>query len=170
MKYLIVSDNHGDREILVDLVTKYQHEVDYFFHCGDSELASDDELFQRFIGVGGNCDYGPGFEDARLVETAVDRIYLTHGHLSDVRFGLTQLLIEAQAADANIVLFGHTHQIGCELLHDKLFLNPGSISQPRGPIQIPSYVIIESDGKNLLVQYYNRSHRALSDLQFHFTH
>ena len=38
MRYLVVSDNHGDREILVKLLDKYHANVDYFFHCGDSEL------------------------------------------------------------------------------------------------------------------------------------
>ena len=38
MKYLVVSDNHGDRQILVDLVNHFQEQVDLFIHCGDSEL------------------------------------------------------------------------------------------------------------------------------------
>ena len=35
MKYLVVSDNHGDREILADLVARYQTKVDFFFLCVD---------------------------------------------------------------------------------------------------------------------------------------
>lgn len=38
MKYLIVSDNHGDRNILVEIVNRYVDRVDHMFHCGDSEL------------------------------------------------------------------------------------------------------------------------------------
>ncbi len=30
MRYLVVSDNHGDRDILVDLVDRYRSEVDIF--------------------------------------------------------------------------------------------------------------------------------------------
>ena len=42
MRYLVVSDNHVDRDILVDLVDRYRSEVDIFFHCGDSELEASD--------------------------------------------------------------------------------------------------------------------------------
>ena len=42
MKYLIVSDNHGDRQILVDLLAEFSGKVDTFIHCGDSELQPSD--------------------------------------------------------------------------------------------------------------------------------
>ena len=53
MLYLIVSDSHGDRDILCKLVKNYTGKVDAMFHCGDSELKSDDELFDKMIVVGG---------------------------------------------------------------------------------------------------------------------
>jgi putative phosphoesterase len=91
---------------------------------------------------------------------------MTHGHLSDVRFGITHLGLEAQAVDASVVLFGHTHQIGCEKVGQRLFLNPGSISQPRGPIQVKSYAIIDSTPEAYYVQYYDREFQAVSELSF----
>ena len=119
--------------------------------------------------VQGNCDYGPGFEQKKVIQTGQDTVFMTHGHLSNVRFGLTQLAIEARAANADMVFFGHTHQIGCEMDQKILFLNPGSISQPRGPIQIPSYALIESLGDQISVQYYNRAHQAVEELAFSFS-
>lgn len=168
MKYLVVSDSHSDREILVDILEKNQGSVDYFFHCGDSELSSADPLFETYTVVGGNCDFDAGFLDRQLVQTPLDRIYMTHGHLSNVRFGLTQISLEAQQADANIVLFGHTHQIGCELVQHRLYLNSGSISQPRGSIQVHSYAIITSEEKGYQIQYYDRSHQPVKELAFEF--
>ena len=35
MLYLIVSDSHGDRDILCKLVKNYTGKVDAMFHCGD---------------------------------------------------------------------------------------------------------------------------------------
>lgn len=169
MRYLVVSDNHGDRDILVDLVKRYRSDVDFFFHCGDSELPADDLLWENFQVVQGNCDYGPGFEAKKVINTGRDNIYLTHGHLSNVRFDLTQLALEAQSVEANMAFFGHTHQIGCEMEKGILFLNPGSISQPRGPIQIPSYAIIESLTDEINVQYYNRAQQPVEELVFHFS-
>lgn len=53
MKYLVVSDNHGDRNILVEIVNRYVGMVDQMFHCGDSELKANDELWQHFTVVTG---------------------------------------------------------------------------------------------------------------------
>lgn len=168
MKYLVVSDNHGDRQILVDLLEHYQDQVDLFIHCGDSELPADDELFASYQGVGGNCDFDNRYQSRRVITTALDRIYVTHGHLSNVKFGLSKIAMEAAENDASLVLFGHTHQIGCEVVQHRLYLNPGSISQPRGNIQIKAFAIIDADKDGWDVQYYDRNFEALPDLHFHF--
>lgn len=168
MRYLVVSDNHGDRDILVQLVDRYETEVDYMFHCGDSELSIDDKLWQHFYVVRGNCDYSADFKNSRVIETPQDTIYITHGHLSNVRFGLTNLFYEAKEANANIALFGHIHRAVCEVEEGILFVNPGSISQPREPIQIPSFAIIESTESEYRTQYYNRDFRPIEELSATF--
>ncbi len=38
MKIVVVSDNHGDREIIQKIVDHYEGKVDGIFHCGDSEF------------------------------------------------------------------------------------------------------------------------------------
>lgn len=164
MKYLVVSDNHGDRNILVEIVNRYVGMVDHMFHCGDSELKANDELWEHFTVVTGNCDYDPEYKKEQIVTIGNDVIYMTHGHLSNVRFGLTMLSVQAQEAGANIALFGHIHQAVAEMDKHILFVNPGSISQPRGPIQIPSYAIIESDEEGYQVAYYNRAHQPIEEL------
>lgn len=168
MKYLVLSDSHGDRQILVDLFAHYEGKVDKIFHCGDSELPADDVLWQKAYVVTGNCDYDSSYQKAQLIDTGMDKVYLTHGHLCAVKMGLTQLNYQAQEAGANIALFGHTHQLGCEMRTGCLFLNPGSISQPRGPIRIQSYAIIDSEEDSLKVQYYDRFFSPVSELSFTF--
>ncbi len=39
----------------------------------------------------------------KVIQTGQDTVFMTHGHLSNVRFGLTQLAIEARAATADMV-------------------------------------------------------------------
>ena len=39
MKYLVISDNHGDRDVLVDVINRWRDGVDVMIHCGDSELS-----------------------------------------------------------------------------------------------------------------------------------
>ncbi|MBP2099178.1 metallophosphoesterase [Enterococcus rivorum] len=168
MKYLVVSDNHGDREILEDLVNEYKGKVDAMFHCGDSELDPTDELWNDLIVVKGNCDYYGEFPESIVKRIGNDTIFMTHGHLVNVRSGLTTIASKAAEVDATIVLFGHTHEIGCEMHQNTLFLNPGSIRQPRGPIQIKSYAIIDSTPESYDVQYFDRGHQPVKELHFLF--
>ncbi|GAA3008764.1 metallophosphoesterase [Tetragenococcus solitarius] len=168
MKYLVVSDSHGDRQILVDLFNHYKGKVDYIFHCGDSELSEDDSLWQGVYVVTGNMDSDPAYQKIQVVDTQEDVVYLTHGHLSGVKMGLTQLDMQAQEHQATIALFGHTHQLGCEVNKGRLFLNPGSILQPRGSVPIKTYAIIESTNESFQVQYYDRNFEPIEDLSFVF--
>lgn len=169
MKYLVVSDNHGDRDVLVDLAETYRGKVDRMFHCGDSELEPTDSLWQDFKVVKGNCDYDPAFPEKIVEKTEMDTIFMTHGHLANVRYDLTTLSLQASQASANIALFGHTHEIGCEVRANILYLNPGSIRLPRGPIQLQSYAIIESTEDKYHVQYFGRNHQPFKELSFNFS-
>lgn len=168
MRYLVVSDNHGDQQILVDLFHHYKGKVDYIFHCGDSELPADDPIWEDVYVVTGNTDSDSRYKKAQVVNTGEDIIYLTHGHLSSVKMGLTRLDMQAQEHEATIALFGHTHQLGCEYNKGRLFLNPGSILQPRGGVPIKTYAIIESTAETFQVQYYDRNFEPIEDLSLIF--
>ncbi len=168
MKYLVVSDNHGDREILVQLVEKYAAEMDGLFHCGDSELTETDELWEKFVVVQGNCDYGSEFPLSRTIQTQEDTIYITHGHLSNVRQSLHQLSMEAKEKKATIALFGHTHELGVEYKNGVLYLNPGSIRLPRGKYLIKTYAIIESTAQRFEIAYYDEKFQPIPELSFSF--
>ena len=122
MKILVVSDNHGDRDCLVDLVNHYEGQVDALFHCGDSELEPTDELWQKLIVVQGNCDFYDEFPKTVTKKVGDQVIYMTHGHLANVRMGLTTLALQAEEAGATIALFGHTHVLGAER-HNNVSLN-----------------------------------------------
>ncbi|MDU6524886.1 MAG: YfcE family phosphodiesterase, partial [Enterococcus sp.] len=56
-----------------------------------------------------------------------------------------------------------------EMDQKMLFVNPGSISQPRGPVQIPSYAIIDSEEAGYHIQFYNRAHQAIEELAADFS-
>lgn len=103
----------------------------------------------------------------KVIQTGQDTVFMTHGHLSNVRFGLTQLAIEARAATADMVFWSYPSNRLWDGSENPV-LNPGSISQPRGPIQIPSYALIESLDDQISVQYYNRAHQAVEELAFLF--
>ncbi|MDR0920857.1 MAG: metallophosphoesterase [Lactobacillales bacterium] len=168
MRYLVMSDSHGDSDIVVEIAKMYENKVDAMFHCGDSELEPSDKVWEDFYVVGGNCDYSSDYEDVQVVTLGSDTIFLTHGHLYGVNFGMERLSLAAKEANATIALFGHTHRAGCEVIDRILYLNPGSISQPRGLIQKKLYAIIDSDETRYDIQYYSREHVPQKELHFVF--
>lgn len=169
MKYLVISDNHGDREILADVFAKWKKDVDFMFHCGDSELPSDAPIWEGVLKVQGNCDFDSGYPEEVVQDTGVDKVYMTHGHLMSVKTSMMPVTLKAKEVGANIILFGHTHVLGTELQEGILYLNPGSVRLPRGRyMDTPTYAIIDSQPDAYEVQYYDRSHQPVQELAFHF--
>ena len=169
MRFVVVSDSHGDRDILVQLVAQYQDQPVTMLHCGDSELTTDDPLFNQMTVVQGNMDFNGQFPAQVVVPVANERIFLTHGHLYGVNGDLMRLLLAAQESQANLAFYGHTHQLACEMHEGVLLLNPGSIAQPRGQFRDlkGTYAVVDVTPDQYQIQYYNRRFEPVS--QFHFT-
>lgn len=170
MDYLIISDIHGDRSILEKIVNHYADQVQSMFFNGDSELKADDELFQKIKPVIGNMDFDALFPDDRLYGDRWIKIYQTHGHLYHTESGLNQIREHVGPLDADVVTLGHTHQLGAEMIDGKLFINPGSISLPRGPYAYlkGTYAILSVQPKQLDVRFYNRELEPVEELDFSF--
>lgn len=131
-KILIVSDSHRWTGELDAIKKKHQEEVDLMIHCGDSELSADQPEISGFVVVRGNCDYGQEFPEEAEVDILGHKIFVTHGHLFAVKSTLMNLYYRAEELKADIVCFGHSHQLGMEVIDGILFINPGSIRLPRG--------------------------------------
>lgn len=170
MKCLVVSDSHGDRDVLVRLLDKYRGQVDAFFHCGDSELPHDDAVFQEMFTVQGNMDFDAVIPNE--VNPTIDEVtvYMTHGHLVGVNMGLDHLLANAEVHNAKLAFFGHTHQLGVERRGGVVVLNPGSITYPRGEFARigGTYAIVTTSAAGIDIQYYDRQLQAVPELKFHF--
>ncbi len=158
--YLVMSDTHGERHIIEELIHRYQDQVDVMIHCGDSELGKEDVLWQKVTVVQGNCDL-EDFPETALITTDLDRILVVHGHHFGVSFGLSPLVDYATSLNASIVCYGHTHILHSEELQHMLLLNPGSLSIPRGPYQnTPTYALITSTPNQWTVTYYTKDHEV----------
>jgi phosphoesterase, MJ0936 family len=170
MKFLVVSDNHGDQKILEKLVHHYQNKVEALIHCGDSELSFDADLRRQFLIVGGNMDFDQQFPASLTQKIGAETIFVAHGHRLGINYDLTKMQLAAQQAGATLAFYGHSHQLACEMAAGCLFLNPGSISQPRGHWAIlgGTYAIVTTTPEKIAVQYYTRDLTPVSDLQFEF--
>lgn len=171
MNYLVISDNHGDQAILQTVFDAFSHRVDAIFHCGDSETTRDNRVFDNVIAVEGNNDPRGAFPDDVVQKVGDETVFMTHGDLYGVSMGLTHLSLKAQEVGATLTFFGHTHQLGAEFEAGCLYLNPGSISLPRGqyaPIG-GTFAIVTTTPDNIAVTYYDRKLNQLPDLQQKFT-
>ncbi|WP_062104530.1 metallophosphoesterase [Bacillus niameyensis] len=163
MKLLIVSDSHGDRVILKELREKYQYDVDLMIHCGDSELRAVDPALKGYSIVKGNCDYDEKFSNELLLGVKGNKIYVTHGHLFQIKSSLLKMSYRAKELEADFVFFGHSHLLKAEMIEGTLFLNPGSILLPRGGNE-KTYAIVEKEKLVCTVRFYNEKHEELTEL------
>ncbi|PLR98065.1 metallophosphoesterase [Bacillus sp. T33-2] len=166
-KILIVSDSHGSAGILGKLKARHRQEVDLMIHCGDSELEADDLAISHYTAVRGNCDFHPGFLEEAVEEVNGHRILITHGHRYNVKASLLSLSYRAEEVKADIVCFGHSHQLGAELIKGVLFINPGSILLPRGRRE-RTYVILELTENHAYIRVFDYDRGELEELNMSF--
>lgn len=164
MKALIVSDNHGNLDILEELVTIYENEVDLWLHCGDSEFMSTNPIWEKFQTVRGNMDVGYTLPLDRVEDFDGEKLLVVHGHNHRVRFTLDFLKELAIEKKADVVFYGHTHIAKIDKIDDLYFINPGSVVQPRGELDVGSYAIYEKNTEGRLIRFYDWNHNEIKEL------
>lgn len=161
---IVMSDSHGDREIVEAIKYHYQGKVAAIYHNGDSELPANDPVWSGIHVVAGNCDFDSGYPENLVTEVAGAKITQTHGHLYGINFTWDRLDLWAQETDADICLYGHLHRAESWRNGKTVFINPGSVSQPRGPIMEKLYAKVEIAPETITVSYYTRDHELYPDL------
>lgn len=165
---IVMSDSHDDREIVKEIKSRYIGKVDAIFHNGDSELDSLDSIWDGIYVVLGNCDFLADFPTKLVVDLDGFRIVQTHGHLYNINFSWDKLDFLAQEEDADLCLYGHLHRPAAWKNGKTLFLNPGSISQPRGEINEKLYAKVEISDERIKVDFLTRKHQIFSELSQEF--
>lgn len=135
MRIGIISDTHRFTKA-IDEAINYLLDCDMIVHAGDN--IDDADYIQAVtdipvVAVKGNCDYysDPG-KDEEIFIVENKRIFVCHGHNYGIKYTLSDLLEKALNSDINIVIFGHSHVPCYEEIQGVIFINPGSISLPRG--------------------------------------
>lgn len=140
MKYMVISDIHGGINELNKILNIYVKEhcskllilgdlFDYGFSITRDDIVNRLNLMKdNIIAVSGNCDNNISdilFDMPYINKVNLNnkKITLTHGHLYSKDY-LSEL-------DSDIIFTGHSHVANIEIINDKLFINPGSISKSR---------------------------------------
>lgn len=135
MRVLVTSDSHGDAYRLEQAILA-QPSATAVIHLGDGAREAENaaEKFPQltFYQVRGNCDLGAF--DLPLVRRETlggRRLFLTHGHVYEVKYGLYRAVCAAREQEAHVLLFGHTHE-PLSTYDDGLYIvNPGSLHSGR---------------------------------------
>lgn len=150
-KIVIISDVHFGVNNLKN-IENIILESDYCIFLGDgisAVLNYKNKLGERLIMVRGNCDFS-SYPVEVVLEIDGHKIFATHGHNYRVKTGLDNLSYRAKELEADIALFGHTHMPYQEFEDGILFVNPGSLSNPRLNEPTYAYMILAPDKKPLV--------------------
>ncbi len=140
MRLLVLSDSHKTMDYMIRAVEK--EAPDRILHLGD-HITDALRLAERYPRIPlwcvcGNCDHSasPLYIMEQLEGV---RLFMTHGHTLNVKYGLLRAELTARERGANVLLFGHTHRSLCDWHNGLWMVNPGTCSG-RGPA---TYAILE---------------------------
>lgn len=155
---LIFSDSHGSIENTLSIIKEYP-QADAIFHCGDIENDADRLRQATHLPVAivrGNCDYDASLPEELVTTFAGKKIAMCHGHCYFTYGEMDVLKYWGMEKQADILLFGHTHEPFLEQSSELTILNPGSISRPRQLGHRKSYAVMEIDERgeiNISIEY-----------------
>ncbi len=149
MKLVIVSDNHGRRDVLKRIVGEHP-DADAFLHAGDSEMPEDE--LRPFVSVTGNNDMYYPHPQLRVLEYDNFKVLLIHSHQFLMFKRAEKLVHKAHQLGCRIVVFGHTHVFEHTQISGVHLINPGSTYYNRdGKRPCYAVVTIENHGKDVTV-------------------
>lgn len=149
-RIIVVSDNHYAKEAIDYLRNQYK-DIDYFFHCGDSDLSQSD-MPGWYVVYGNNDQYFSELKGEIIVEVEGHKFLIVHGHKHGVFLNYYDGLIElAKEKGCDVVCFGHLHWYIDTYEDGVRILNPGSIRYPRDGAD-RTYMLLEVNGKNIKVE------------------
>ena len=138
----ILSDNHSDWP---PHIAESLAGVDAIIHAGDIgpyKLVLDMEAIAPTTAVLGNTDGDMPINESAVVTLDGKKFFVQH--IVDPHRLQASLRERLKRIEPDVVVFGHTHMPFCETLGGVLFLNPGSVTQPRGDYR-PSMVRLTLD-------------------------
>ena len=165
MNILVISDSHGHRDRIKEVLERQIKRPDALIFLGDglSDVDWCDTSGIALFKVRGNCDSVflndmTNAPDEQIINLDGIRIMMTHGHNYGVKSTLTPLMNAAARNKADVLLFGHTHEgfemtlmpendLGIKLEKPLYIMNPGSLGSYAATFGIVSS---DSQGRILL--------------------
>ena len=140
----LISDTHG---MLRPDVHRALAGVRLILHAGDvcgDEILDELGFIAPVRAVKGNCDdpWNPRLDDALALEVEGVRIHVSHGH----ELGRPGAAKVAEAYDADVCVYGHTHRQLVEKVGARLVVNPGAAGARRFDLKPSVAILTIADG------------------------
>ena len=147
MNILVISDSHGRRDRINEVISRQIRRPDALIFLGDGlqDLDYCDTTGIAVYKVCGNCDvlylnFITDAPDEQIINLNGIRIMMVHGHNHGVKLTYTPLIRIAAENKADVLLFGHTHMpfemtvmpendLGIRLEKPLYVMNPGSLGK-----------------------------------------
>ena len=149
MKILIITDSHGNTNKIYDIISQESPNIIIWTgdHSWDGEECSFAFPDKKFYIVRGNCDiFDRKFNDNEILDIDGIKIFITHGHLYNVKKEMYTLEAIAEKYDVDAVCFGHTHIPYYEEKNGIKYFNPGALKDNR-------YGVLLIENKELIFSY-----------------
>lgn len=144
LRVIVFSDTHGNLSAASSIIEAHKFS-DHFIFLGDGleeiNVLKTKYPDKNFYCVAGNCDKRTE-PTTKVIELFNTKIFMTHGHLYNVRESHELLLRNAIREGATIILYGHTHCRYFKQQNGLYIINPGSASQPKDDLP-PCYAFID---------------------------
>ncbi len=156
MKTVIVSDSHGNSGI-IERILAAERNTDCVIHLGDG--ADDLMGLTAYTGKipvyqlkGNNDPSFYNFSPKLITYMGNIKFFACHGHLLDVKYGLTKLYYAAKQDECRVAFFGHTHIPFIEESEEITFFNPGCAYMGQYGVFETNHQTFTLEHKNILGQ------------------
>lgn len=145
MKIVVFSDSHGDTNSMSTIIIR--EKPDMIIHLGDY-LRDAEKLHLLFPKIQleyirGNTDFKEDYLSENHLLIGEKLFFITHGHKYNVKWNKKDIKQKGIDDNADVVLFGHTHEPYLKNNKGIWVMNPGSIGQKFIRKTSATYGIIE---------------------------
>ena len=151
-KILVLSDSHSYFDKVLKVFEKEKPDIVIGAGDGIKDIEELSYIYPKaeYYMVKGNCDYfDRSHNEENLFEIDNIKIFLTHGHLYDVKRTLNSIKEIGKKLNVSLIVFGHTHKPYIEKDGDMILFNPGATEDGRYGIIILEQGNIELIHKQL---------------------
>ena len=114
-------------------------------------------LSSDFHIVKGDYDIYKNYPEKKVVQIGSFNIGMIHGHQILPPGDMDKLLDIQSELDCDVLLSGFTYKYGINIVENKLFLNPGSITGGLSPLMeycVPSFILMAITGDEMIIYSY----------------